>query len=201
MPVSPVMIPINWRGRKGSSTKKKCANAATISGTEACSIATTALSTRLTATAVKTLVSHPFVVPNTIMWRKFFQPECRNGSWLRGSVRPRNASQTSSADMAMNPRDAANAKGCIDSVISFTKTKLLPHVPEITIRFIHSVENRKLPMPRPNQLQLLTAGSVWGKRSYDQIRSIGVSGGRRDVWGVALRCATSDCRILSAAPI
>jgi hypothetical protein len=49
--------------------------------------------------------------------------------------------------MAMNPRDAANAKGCIDSVISFTNTKLLPHVPEITIRFIHSVENRKFPMP------------------------------------------------------
>jgi hypothetical protein len=54
--------------------------------------------------------------------------------------------------MAMNPRDAANAKGCIESVISFTKTKLPPHVPEITIRFIHSVENRKLPTapaPKP----------------------------------------------------
>jgi hypothetical protein len=51
--------------------------------------------------------------------------------------------------MAMNPRDAANAKGCIDAVISFTKTKLLPHVPEITIRFIQSVENRKFPMPLP----------------------------------------------------
>ncbi len=51
--------------------------------------------------------------------------------------------------MAMNPRDAANAKGCIDAVISFTKTKLLPHVPEITIRFIHSVENRVFPMALP----------------------------------------------------
>ena len=51
--------------------------------------------------------------------------------------------------MAMNPRDAANAKGCIDSVISFTKTKLLPHVPEITIKFIQSVENRKRPMSLP----------------------------------------------------
>lgn len=51
--------------------------------------------------------------------------------------------------MAINPRDAANAKGCIDSVISFTKMKPLPHVPEMTIRFIHSVENRKFPMPLP----------------------------------------------------
>ena len=41
--------------------------------------------------------------------------------------------------MAMNPRDAEKAKGCIDSVISFTTTKLLPHVPEMTIRFTHSV--------------------------------------------------------------
>src|SRR5438445_8306075 len=46
----------------------------------------------------------------------------------------------------MNPRDAANAKGCIDSVMSFTKTKLLPHVPEITIRFTHSVESGTFPM-------------------------------------------------------
>jgi len=67
MPVNPVMIPINWRPRKGSSTKKKCANTATMRGTAACSIATTALSTRLTATAVKTLLSQPFVVPKTIM--------------------------------------------------------------------------------------------------------------------------------------
>src|SRR5882724_11813900 len=51
--------------------------------------------------------------------------------------------------MAMNPRDAANAKGCIDSVISFTKTKLLPHVPEMTIRFIHSVESGTFPMCLP----------------------------------------------------
>jgi len=37
----------------------------------------------------------------------------------------------------VNPRDAANAKECIDSVINFTKTTLLPHVPEMTIRLIH----------------------------------------------------------------
>jgi len=49
----------------------------------------------------------------------------------------------------MNPRDAANAKGCIDSVISFTKTKLLPHVPEMTIRFTHSVESGTFPMRLP----------------------------------------------------
>jgi hypothetical protein len=49
----------------------------------------------------------------------------------------------------MNPRAAANAKGCIETVISLTKTKLLPHVPEIIIRLIHSVENRKLPMALP----------------------------------------------------
>ena len=51
--------------------------------------------------------------------------------------------------MAMNPRDAANAKGCIDSVISFTKTKLLPHVPEMTIRFTHNVESGMFPMRLP----------------------------------------------------
>jgi hypothetical protein len=49
----------------------------------------------------------------------------------------------------MNPRDAANAKGCIDSVISFTRTKLLPHVPEMMIRFIHSVESGAFPMCLP----------------------------------------------------
>jgi hypothetical protein len=38
--------------------------------------------------------------------------------------------------MAMNPRDAATAKGCIDSMISFTKAKLLPHAADI--RSIHS---------------------------------------------------------------
>ncbi len=51
--------------------------------------------------------------------------------------------------MAMNPRDAANAKGCIDSVISFTKTKLLPHVAEMTIRFTHSVESDTFPICLP----------------------------------------------------
>ena len=51
--------------------------------------------------------------------------------------------------MAMNPRDAANAKGFIDSVISFTKTKLLPHVPEMTIRFAHNLEGGKFPMRPP----------------------------------------------------
>ena len=48
--------------------------------------------------------------------------------------------------MAMKPRDAAKAKGCIDSLMSFTKAKLLPHVPEITIRFTHSVESGTFPM-------------------------------------------------------
>ena len=50
--------------------------------------------------------------------------------------------------MAMNPRDAAKAKGCIDSLMSFTKAKLLPHVPEMTIRFTHSVESGTFPMRR-----------------------------------------------------
>jgi hypothetical protein len=41
--------------------------------------------------------------------------------------------------MAVNPRAAAAARGCIASVISFTKTKLPPHVPEMmTIRLTHS---------------------------------------------------------------
>ena len=52
--------------------------------------------------------------------------------------------------MAINPSDAANAKGCIDSVMSFTKTKLLPHVPEMTIiRFTRSVESGTFPMRLP----------------------------------------------------
>src|SRR6516164_4739251 len=76
----------------------------------------------------------------------FFQPD--GSDWLppAGGVRLRNASQASSADIAMNPRDAAKAKGCIDSVISFTKTKLLPHVPEVTIRLTHSVETGSFSM-------------------------------------------------------
>ena len=57
--------------------------------------------------------------------------------------------------MAMNPRDAANAKGCIASVISFTKTKLLPHVPEMTIRFVHSVDVDTFPMATGDQFGLL----------------------------------------------
>jgi len=48
--------------------------------------------------------------------------------------------------MAMKPRDAAKAKGCIDSLMSFTKAKLLPHVPEMTIRFTHKVESGTFPM-------------------------------------------------------
>jgi len=51
--------------------------------------------------------------------------------------------------MAMNPLDAANAKGCIDSVISRTRTKLLPQVPEMTIRFSQSVESGTSPMRLP----------------------------------------------------
>jgi len=41
----------------------------------------------------------------------------------------------------MRPREAAKAKGCIDWVISFTKTKLLPHVPEMTIKFTQRAES------------------------------------------------------------
>ena len=48
--------------------------------------------------------------------------------------------------MTMNPRDAANAKGCIGSVISLTKMKLLPHVPEMTTTFTHSAESGAFPM-------------------------------------------------------
>jgi hypothetical protein len=51
--------------------------------------------------------------------------------------------------MAMNPLDAANAKGCIDSVISRTRTKLLPQVPEMTIRLAQSVESGTFPMRLP----------------------------------------------------
>ena len=51
--------------------------------------------------------------------------------------------------MAMNPLDAANPKGCIDSVISRTRTKLLPQVPEMTIRFSQSVESGTSPMRLP----------------------------------------------------
>jgi hypothetical protein len=39
--------------------------------------------------------------------------------------------------MAVNPRAAA-ARVCIVSVISFTKTQLRPHVPEMNIRLTHS---------------------------------------------------------------
>ena len=46
----------------------------------------------------------------------------------------------------MNPGDAANAKECIDSVINFTKTTLLPHLPEMTIRLTRSAESDTFPM-------------------------------------------------------
>jgi hypothetical protein len=52
--------------------------------------------------------------------------------------------------MAMNPLDAANAKGCINSVISPTRAKLLPQVPEMTIRFSQSVESGTSPMSLPH---------------------------------------------------
>ena len=65
--------------------------------------------------------------------------------------------------MAMNPRDAANAKGCIDAVISFTKTKLLPHVPEMTIRFAHKVESGMFPMRLPQiNFRCLDGGATEG---------------------------------------
>ena len=53
-------------------------------------------------------------------------------------ARRHNANQTRSADMAINPREAAKAKGYIDSVISLKRTKLLPQVPEMTSRLTHS---------------------------------------------------------------
>jgi hypothetical protein len=43
----------------------------------------------------------------------------------------------------MNPRDPANVQGCIDPEISFTKTKLVPHVPKIKTRLTHSAESGK----------------------------------------------------------
>lgn len=51
--------------------------------------------------------------------------------------------------MAMNPLDAANAKGCINSVISRTRTKLLPQVPDMTIRFSQSEQSGTFAMRLP----------------------------------------------------
>jgi hypothetical protein len=51
--------------------------------------------------------------------------------------------------MAMKPRDAANAKGCIDCLMSFTRAKLLPHVPEMTIRFTQRTESGTSPHAPP----------------------------------------------------
>ena len=82
--------------------------------------------------------------------------------------------------MAMNPRDAANAKGCIDAVMSFTKTKLLPHVPEIAIRSIHSVENRKTPMPCPK-----SNSAAHGRRS------MGKAVGRSNTIALLITAATA----------
>jgi hypothetical protein len=39
--------------------------------------------------------------------------------------------------MAVNPRDAAVARGCIESMIRFTKTKLPPYVREMMTILIH----------------------------------------------------------------
>jgi len=58
--------------------------------------------------------------------------------------------------MTMNPRDAAKAKGCIGSVISFAITKLLPHVPEMTTTFTPQPRKWYVPHgPNANQLRLL----------------------------------------------
>jgi len=50
----------------------------------------------------------------------------------------------------MKRREAAKAKGYIGSVISLTKTKLLPHVPEMTSRLTHSadLENFSIRLPQ-----------------------------------------------------
>lgn len=60
--------------------------------------------------------------------------------------------------MTMNSRDAANAKGCIDSVISFTKTRLLPHVPEMTTTFTYSAESDSFPMGLTHNFDCLDDG-------------------------------------------
>jgi hypothetical protein len=57
--------------------------------------------------------------------------------------------------MAMKPGEAAKAKGCINSVIGLTQTKLLPHVPEMTIRFVHSIAVDTFPMATGDQFGLL----------------------------------------------
>src|SRR5437899_2982288 len=67
-----------------------------------------------------------------------FQGRGRGSSPTTGGDRRVNANQTRSADMAMNPREAAKAKGYIDAVISLTRAKLLPQVPEMTSRLTHS---------------------------------------------------------------
>jgi hypothetical protein len=59
--------------------------------------------------------------------------------------------------MAVNPRDAAAARVCIESVIGFTKTQLPPHVPEMTIRLkTHSAESDTFLM-RLTQIDVLLA--------------------------------------------
>ena len=57
--------------------------------------------------------------------------------------------------MAMKPREAAKAKGYTDLVISLMKTKLLSHVPEMTIRVVHSVDVDTFPMATGDQFGLL----------------------------------------------
>jgi hypothetical protein len=67
--------------------------------------------------------------------------------------------KTNRADMAVNPRAAA--RGCIESVISFTKTKVPPHVPEmITIRLTHSAESDTFLAPNTNQRFICLLGRV-----------------------------------------
>ena len=68
----------------------------------------------------------------------------------------------------MNPRDAAHAKRFIDSVIRFTKTKLLPHVPEMTMRFTHSAESGIFPMRVPQiNFHCLNVGELTGEALAD----------------------------------
>jgi len=71
--------------------------------------------------------------------------------------------------MPMNPRDAAIAKGCIDSMISFAKAKLRPHVAEI-----RSIQSQHLVGRRPGQktLQYINAVPALAKQSLRSRRNL-----------------------------
>src|SRR5215469_9292771 len=116
----------------------------------------------------------------------FFQRKWDRGESSVGRFRPCTANQASSADVAMNPRDAANAKGCIDWVMSFTKTKLLPHVPEMRIRFNQRLGSARFAM-RPTANQLSALERLWRIERADRPGAGGI--------GVTTDCkdGCSDC--------